>query len=105
MNSDELALKRRAHDAAEYEIARFRTGYVDANPIRNTTDRILANHIINAIIPLVLEHAAKVAEAQRYSDRIVQASYVDGDTGPERFNEGVNDAAAAIRAEVQHDAG
>jgi hypothetical protein len=58
--------------------------------------------IARAVIPIITaaerERCAQVAEAQRYSPAQVKASYADGDTGPEWFNEGINEAAAAIRA-------
>ena len=50
-----------------------------------------------AIIPMVLEHAAKVAEFHR--ERWAAANGFEGQAAGARV------IAAAIRAEVQHDAG
>jgi len=53
--------------------------------------------IARAVIPVVLERAAKVADEQKWMQFIVDDSMRNGDSGPLIFNEACDTCAAAIR--------
>ncbi len=89
-----MTLEERVADVVARELATQEMVLTDPVTLR----RLQARRIARAVIPIVLEEAARVAEAQRYSPAQVKTSYADGDCGPDWFNEGCNEAAAAIRA-------
>lgn len=52
-----------------------------------------------------LERAAKVAEAERYAQPIVDAAYSEGSRLPETYNDACDDIAQAIRSLIPESKG
>lgn len=75
-------------------------GHEGRNPdsIPDDEDRHVARAALAVIAPAVLESAIDAADAETYSDRMVKAAELDGNSSLSFYNQACSDIAISIRA-------